>query len=1081
MRKIPSLAILSILVLCTSFATAQQAVQATRVRLSVQIGHGGAIDRLAASPDGRLVVSHDRDREISILWSVRSGRQVATFSGKPAAYPFVGGRAVVFTTDSSIAIYDPATGTSVARFLPGEMVFDSAAASGGNRAAVLSWRESTSAVTLLSGRELEIQGTLTPKDARLAAGFASIALSDDGAWLATGSSRGELTLWDAGRRVAVWSVKAHTASIEGIRFSPGGDRIYSHAEGGQIAISAHDTGSRIGGASAAGDARVWLDSAAGTALVAGAGGIDILEASSGKSMGRIPGKGFKGPVTASTGGTTVFASEGEAFSSLDPVSGSALGKFSGSGVFGGRASFASGGSGLFIVSSRSGRIMYRDALDFRAVESPQWPGEGVPAAVSDDLSLAVARGGDGSLRLVETATGSVLVAPVVEPTGAIIEIARLGSGYGFYNLDIPSKSLDIQDARTGKVMRSIRLGGSHVSPVFGVSPDGSFVVAFSLGMLGIKSASSIWDAGTGKKRATLDSSSEWPADIAVSPDGSKIAVATLFGALSLYDSAKGSTLRRLVEGETVAGTLSSFRAGVIAFSRDGMTLFAGSHDGLVRSWDVSSGEAGKSYEGHIAGVASIATSPDGKRLLTASRDGTARLWDLGTGEALVGVAIGDDGKDYVAWTPEGYFTGTDGAIRRTLNIVSGSDAFAIDSFFEKLYRPDLVGIKAGGGRIEGATARVRELVASMADAAKAGVTLEILDAAGRWVSAASYPVGAIDAKDGYANVRVAVEGGASGPRLYANGKLLGEGERGLAVVGTARSGVYRVPLVEGKNELVAIASGGVSSEVRSKAIAVEYVPPAVLKPSLYAIVVGIDEYLNGAYSLRYSVEDAVGFADSLASGAKGLFGTVEVSLLLDGRATKPALVEAFGKVAAKASPQDVFVLYYAGHGIAMDTGTGGNDFHYVLADVTHMTSVGSLAANGLSSSEVRALLAAIPAAKQALFIDACNSGSFAEGFVTRGAAEETALVRLARSAGTVIIASTTSEQQAIEAAELGHGLFTYLLLQGIAKGRGEITAKGLGMYIEERLPGLALKYRGSRQYPVTFAFGQDFPLGLGSD
>ncbi len=59
---------------------------------------------------------------------------------------------------------------------------------------------------------------------------------------------------------------------------------------------------------------------------------------------------------------------------------------------------------------------------------------------------------------------------------------------------------------------------------------------------------------------------------------------------------------------------------------------------------------------------------------------------------------------------------------------------------------------------------------------------------------------------------------------------------------------------------------------------------------------------------------------------------------------------------------------------------------------------------------MRKLLSEIKASKQAMFVDACNSGAFAAQFAMRGAAEENALAKLSRASGSVIYASTTKEQ-----------------------------------------------------------------------
>jgi uncharacterized caspase-like protein len=67
--------------------------------------------------------------------------------------------------------------------------------------------------------------------------------------------------------------------------------------------------------------------------------------------------------------------------------------------------------------------------------------------------------------------------------------------------------------------------------------------------------------------------------------------------------------------------------------------------------------------------------------------------------------------------------------------------------------------------------------------------------------------------------------------------------------------------------------------------------------------------------------------------------------------------------------------------------------------------------------------------------------------------------------------------------ELGHGVFTYTLLQGLggkAAGSGEsVTVRKLMGYIEEQLPEITKKYKQEAQYPVVDSRGMDFPLTPG--
>jgi uncharacterized caspase-like protein len=212
-----------------------------------------------------------------------------------------------------------------------------------------------------------------------------------------------------------------------------------------------------------------------------------------------------------------------------------------------------------------------------------------------------------------------------------------------------------------------------------------------------------------------------------------------------------------------------------------------------------------------------------------------------------------------------------------------------------------------------------------------------------------------------------------------------------------------------------------------------------------------------------------------------LFLTVNVTTLFDAQLTRESLIKALADIQARAKPDDVFVFFYAGHGIAMPEGKQ-TDFYFVLPAVTGMSAPEKVKAGGLSSAELRDFAAQIPAMKQMLLVDACNAGAFAEGFALRGAAEELALAQLARSSGAVVITATTDQQSASEIAALRHGVFTYAIIEGLggkaAKPDGSITANSLRLWVDDAVPELSKEYNGSEQFPTTFMFGQDFPLGL---
>ncbi|MEQ6122532.1 caspase family protein [Reichenbachiella sp. MALMAid0571] len=316
-------------------------------------------------------------------------------------------------------------------------------------------------------------------------------------------------------------------------------------------------------------------------------------------------------------------------------------------------------------------------------------------------------------------------------------------------------------------------------------------------------------------------------------------------------------------------------------------------------------------------------------------------------------------------------------------------------------------------------------------------------------------------------------------RIFVNDKLVNENTRGFKMA--SDTFVSSVNVIPGQNIIKAVAISDSGYQSDHDQIVVNYKADQ-LESDLYILAVGINQYKNPKYNLNYAIADATAFTDHFLSKSIEIFQDAELIFIKDQEANKGNVVAAFEKIATKAKPNDVFVFYYAGHGM-MDESEFENEFFLGLHDITQLYGQSEMyREKGISAEELKQYCSKIAAQKQVVILDACQSGGAVETFAKRGVASEKAMLQLARSAGTVLLASTGSEQYATEFSELGHGVFTYALIEGMAgKADGsnddkKVTIKELESYLNDRIPELTELHKGTVQYPMSWSRGQDFPM-----
>ena len=512
------------------------------------------------------------------------------------------------------------------------------------------------------------------------------------------------------------------------------------------------------------------------------------------------------------------------------------------------------------------------------------------------------------------------------------------------------------------------------------------------------------------------------------------------GQVQIWDVASGREI----------GTLKGHgrAVGKVAFSRDGKLLATGATDNTIKIWDLASKRELTTLTGHTANIDSLDFHPDGRLLASAGEDGGTFLWDTKTGEHLLTLISLDDGGEWMVVTPQGLFDGTPVSWNQILWRYNQEtfNVAPIEWFFNEFYYPGLLSDVFAGKR-----PKVSQDV-SKKDRRQPIVKLTLIGAQAPDAAIASRTIKVkIDVTDAPADKDNPQGTGARDVRLFRNGSLVkvwhGDVLKGQPSVSLEEE----ITVTAGPNRLVAYAFN--RDNVKSKDAPLVFTGAESLKRkgTAYIIAVGVNEYENPQYNLKYAAADARDFSDEVRKQQTqiGEFERVEVVQLLDKDATKANILAAIKRLAGdpgppslkagpmdalkRVQPEDTVIIYYAGHGTAQ-----AQRFYLIPHDLgytgdrTKLTEEGlkTMLAHSISDLELEAAVEALDAGHLLLIIDACNSGQALEAEEKRrGPMNSKGLAQLAYEKGMYILTAAQSFQAALEAAQLGHGYLTYALVE----------------------------------------------------
>ncbi|MDH5398911.1 MAG: caspase family protein [Cyclobacteriaceae bacterium] len=1041
----------------------------------VQTGHYEAITTLAFSSDGKLLVSGSQDRTAK-LWELSTGRELRTFTGSIngisdlAISPdnkFI----ITVDMDSSARLWNLNSGALIHRFKPADDFINNALFTGDGKHLITGGKTHNATIWDLETKTISYQ--LTGEKIGCYAGECkvSLALSPDEKYLLTGIGDRTAILWNLKKGEEIFRVKGGKGScsscMTSVAFSPDGKTFITGASRDSV--------------------RIW-------------------STGNGRMISAFPAKRGFSRVGFGIRGNYFSGLEQHVFRYYDLKTGVPVFEF---GSYGNEINAFSQSSQLVALGGRDKTIRIIDVRSHKTIKTFS----GLVNAFEDSLK-----------QNIRTWVKNIN-AEMVSPDGKYVARGKMGN------------IARLWDINTGRIVRDF-IGHKATVIDLAFSPDGKHLATASA-----DGTAGVWNLETGERIHHLKYHADVLFSVAYSRDGTKLATGGWDGLVVTWDSATGRPTGRYKPHGNSAPVEVSFtpnglylitggldqkllmteldtglpvrefighRHHVVSldYSPDGKYLLSGSWDGLAKLWDLNTGLLAARYGGHDREIYDVAFSPDGNMVATASGDKTARIWETFTGKEVMSFSghngavtavnfrmgtnqlftAGRDGatkswdidhglelfthiftgeKDWLVKVPDGKFYATDGA-RKSVFFVRGTESYNIERFYDEYYSPGLLNnlgkpaTRDAGGM--GLIDKLKQYPPPI---------IEIMS------PKPPYPEGV---KKVELMMRITnTGGGVEEIKVLQNGKRIIDDREDLEKInkkGKSIVKIYEVSLVPGFNDISvsAFSQGRIESRVQNLNITI---PGDLPIANCYILAIGINAYKNPALNLNYARDDAEAFVAELKKRTKKLYRDILVHDLYDEDATRENILQQLGEIKKDIGPNDVFFFFYAGHGSIVN-----NIFYFIPTDNTRLYEQEALQAEALSADTLQAQFRQIKALKQVMVIDACHSGGSTALLAERGAAEEKALAQLSRSAGIHVLAAAGSEQTAAEFKELGHGLFTYMILEAFS-GRADgapldnkITVYELKSFLDDQVPEYSRKYKGSPQFPSTFSRGHDFPLIL---